>query len=237
MDGMRGLIITGTDTGVGKTYVASRIAAALRAAGVRVGAYKPVCSGASEPTSPSPRWDDVEALWAATGAAYPRERIAPQCLLAPLAPPVAARQEGTRVKTQLLRGGMDWWRDRVDLLLIEGAGGWLSPVSDEEAFADFAVDAGCPVLVIAADRLGMINHTLLTVEAIEARGMTVAGIIVNRLSLQVDASVASNLAELERRVSAPVVSVVEFRGDVVLREGVAAARMGWTGLAGPILSQ
>src|SRR5688572_28058269 len=91
---MRGLIITGTDTGVGKTYVGCRIASALRKLGVRVGAYKPVCSGAAEPRLESPHWDDVEALWVATGGAYPRERIGPQCFLAPLAPPVAARQEG-----------------------------------------------------------------------------------------------------------------------------------------------
>lgn len=231
---MHGLSITGTDTGVGKTYVACRLASALREPGRRVGAYKPVCSGAAEPHPAAPRWDDIEALWGATGGSYPRDRIGPQCFLAPLAPPVAARAEGRRVDPRLLRTGLTWWRDRVDVLLIEGAGGWLSPVTDNETFADLAADAGCPVLIVAADRLGMLNHTLLTIESIRARGLAVAGVVINRVGCSGDLSVESNVSELEQRTSAPVLSVVEFNGEVVLREGVAAARMGWSGLTGPV---
>jgi dethiobiotin synthetase len=234
---LRGLLITGTDTGVGKTYVACRIASALRAAGLRVGAYKPVCSGAAEGRSEFPRWDDVEALWNATGGAFPRERIGPQCFLAPLAPPVAAREEGKRVDASLLQAGLDWWRGQVDVVVIEGAGGWLSPISDDATNADFAAACGCPVVIVAADRLGMINHTLLTVESIQARGLPLAGIVVNRHSLSEDSSIASNAEELARRTSAPILTVVESWGDVLLREGVEAARMGWNGVAGPVLSR
>jgi dethiobiotin synthetase len=129
---------------------------------------------------------------------------------------------------------MDWWRDRVDVLLIEGAGGWLSPVSDEESFADFAADVGCPVLIVSADRLGMINHTLLTVESVRARGLPIAGIVVNRPDSRADSSTESNAGELQRRTPAAIVSVVESGGDVVLRPDSTAARMGWSGLAGPV---
>lgn len=230
---MRGLIISGTDTGVGKTYVGCRIATALRESGVRVGAYKPVCSGAGELQSVPLRWDDIEALWTATGALYPRERIGPQCFAAPVAPPVAARLEGRAVDPELLRTGIDWWRERVDILLIEGAGGWLSPMSERESFADLAADVCCPVLIVAADRLGMINHTLLTIESIQARGLPVAGIVINHLHRDADASAATNAVELERRTSVPILADVEFGGDAVLRPGSPAARMGWSGLAGP----
>ena len=231
---MHGLFITGTDTGVGKTYVTSAIARALGDAGLRVGAYKPVCSGVVAGPDGSARWDDVEALWTATAGQFPRDRIAPQCFPAPLAPPVAARKEGRRVDPDLLRTGVDWWREQVDLLLIEGAGGLLSPLSDGDTVADLAVDLGCPLLVVAADRLGMLNQTLLTVEAAERRGLRVAGVVINRVQPQRDASSDSNLAELERWCRAPVVSVVEYGGAVVLRPGSDGARMGWQGLAGEV---
>ena len=116
---MRGVFITGTDTGVGKTVVASALVRHLREDGLRVGAYKPVASGARDL-----RWDDVEALHAALGEMVPRDRICPQTFRAALAPPMAARQEGRAVDTSLLRSGAAWWREQpIDALIIEGAGG------------------------------------------------------------------------------------------------------------------
>lgn len=231
---MRGIFITGTDTGVGKTYVTCAIARALGVAGLRVGAYKPVCSGVVAGPDGSPHWDDVEALWTATAGQFPRDRIAPQCFRAPVAPPVAAREEGRRVDPDLLRSGIEWWREQVDLLLIEGAGGLLSPLSDVDTVADLAVDLGCPLLIVAADRLGMLNQTLLTVEAAERRGLRVAGVVINRVQPQRDESSGSNLAELERWCGAAVVAVVEYGGGVVLRPGAGGARMGWQGLTGEV---
>lgn len=228
---MRGLFITGTDTGVGKTYVTCAIACALREAGVHVGAYKPVCSGAVFAEDGQAHWEDVEALWEATARQFPPDRISPQCYRAPLAPPVAAREEGKRVDPDLLRTGIEWWREQVEVLLIEGAGGLLAPISDSDTVADLAVDLGCPVLIVAADRLGMLNQTLLTVEAAESRGLRVAGVVINRTTAESDASTGSNLAELERWCGPPVVSVVEYGGAVVLRPGTDGDRMGWQGLA------
>ncbi len=226
---LRGLFITGTDTGVGKTRVACLIARAARDSGMRVGAYKPVCSGATADDPPA--WDDVEQLAAAVGPTFPRERICPQRFVAPVAPPLAAKREGRHVDSGLLRRGAQWWVGQVDLLLVEGAGGLLSPISEHETVADLAVDLGYPLLIVAADRLGTINHTLLTVEAALARGLSVAGIVINRVSPERDASSAGNAAEITRRCPAPVLAIVEFAGHEMLRPGGGSATIDWACLA------
>lgn len=176
----RKLFITGTDTGVGKTWVACWLARKLAASGLRVGAYKPVCSGAI-PAAEGPVWDDIEQLHAALDGRFPRERIGPQRFLAPLAPPQAARLEGRAVDEALLIKGACWWDGQVDVLLIEGAGGWLSPVSDHLSNADAALQLADSVVIVAANRLGVINHTRLTVESVRRRGLPLKGVILNQL--------------------------------------------------------
>src|SRR5690242_8270261 len=115
---LRGIFITGTDTGVGKTYVAAEMIRALRGRGVRVAAYKPVVSGCREVAgNAGPAvWDDLEILRDALGEDVPVERIGPQRFRAPLAPPVAARLEGREVDRELIRGGLDWWRRRAEVV-------------------------------------------------------------------------------------------------------------------------
>lgn len=216
---MTGLFITGTDTGVGKTYVTCRLARQLRAQGVRTGIYKPACSGAQRhPETGSWNWPDVEALSAALDHDFPRALISPQCFLAPLAPPVAAQQEGRRVDPGLLRSGADAWRGRVDVLLVEGAGGWLSPVTDTETIADLAHDLGFPVLVVAANRLGVINQTLLTVQSIHARKLTVAGVLLNDVTADGDASREGNLPLLNRHLREPIWGPLSFQAASELRD-------------------
>lgn len=214
----RGLFITGTDTGVGKTYVASAFVRRLRDLHVRVGAYKPTASG-SEPGAEGPVWGDVEQLYSALGGEFPKDRICPQCWHAPLAPPVAARREGGFVDAELLRRGAQWWRDRVDYLIVEGAGGLLSPVTDTESVADLAGDLGFPLLIVARLSLGTINHTLLTLSAAAARNLPVAGILLNQAEqpAHADISVESNAAELARRTAVPLLGILPFapRGDLL----------------------
>ncbi len=206
---MRGLFITGTDTNVGKTYIAERIIAALRARGVRVGAYKPVASG-SEHGAEGPVWSDLERLHDALGGEFARERICPQRFNAPLAPPVAARLQGKTVDAALLRSGIDWWRERADFLVVEGAGGLLSPLTESECVADLAVSCGLPLIIVARLSLGTINHTLLTIEAAHSRDLAIAGIILNQPAAfdGDDPSVASNPEELRRRCPAPIVAIL-----------------------------
>jgi dethiobiotin synthetase len=206
---LRGLFITGTDTGVGKTYVAAGVISALRARGIRVGAYKPVVSGCT--AGPEGRvWDDLVRLQAALGGDVPIEHIGPQRFQAPLAPPVAARLEDKQVDAGLLRSGINWWRGRVEAIVVEGAGGLLSPVTETESVADLAASFAFPLVVVARPSLGTINHTLLTVESARARGLAVAGIVLNHSapSDPDDHSVETNPVELERRCGVPILAIL-----------------------------
>ncbi|MEX0718114.1 MAG: dethiobiotin synthase [Planctomycetaceae bacterium] len=227
-----GLFITGTDTGVGKTYVTAIIVRELRDAGVRVGACKPACSGAVFDSDGLPHWGDVDALAAALGGEFDDRLVGPQRFLAPLAPPVAARKEGKRVDALLLRGCVAAWKDRVDVLLVEGVGGLLCPLTERESVADLAGDLGYPLLIVGRLGLGTINHTLLTVEAAKARALPIAGIVlsesVDRRETASDegASEATNPEEIAARTDVPVLGVVRF-GECALRRDGVPVRMDW----------
>ena len=204
-----GLFITGTDTGVGKTFVTTRIARELQATGVRVGIYKPACSGSESDESGRPMWEDVDAHFHALNEEFPRKRICPQCFHAPLAPPVAAAAEGRVVDADLLQAGADWWRDRVDVLLIEGAGGLLCPLTESTSIADLAVDLGFPLLIVARLGLGTINHTLLTVEVARSRGLSMTGVVLNDHPPQTnDPATQTNPEEIAQRSGVPFLGVI-----------------------------
>jgi len=230
---LRGLFITGTDTGVGKTFVASAIVRQLRQQGVQVGAYKPAVSG-SDPGPEGPIWGDVELLHSALGGAYPREAICPQRFEAPLAPPVAARLEGREVDARRLVEGAAWWNERVDLLIVEGAGGWLSPIAEHVSVADVAHELGFPIVIVARLSLGTINHTLLTIEAAQARKVPIAGVILNQASAPgvKDLSVETNASELARRTTVPILATIEHAPSADLLQVTALRRIDFTGLAG-----
>lgn len=209
-----GLFITGTGTGVGKTYVAILIARALCEAGARVGVYKPVASGCEEQAGElvSP---DALALWQAAGQPGTLDQVCPQRFASPLAPHLSARADGRRVNAQQLRTGLDYWRNEFDFVLVEGAGGLMSPISDDDYNADLAEEFGFPLVVVAANELGTINATLQTLitAATYREGLNVAGVVLNlpRL-LSGDPSVDSNADELARRCVPPLLAVVEHGG-------------------------
>lgn len=183
-----GLFVTGTDTGVGKTVVTAALAAALRDAGVDVRALKPVQSG-----------DDGDAAFIAAAAGH-----APRCLRTfrtPVSPHRAAALEGVTLDGDTL---IDWVQaERGAVTLVEGAGGWNVPYAPGFFVADLAEALGFPVLVVAANRLGVLNHTLLTLEAVRRRGLTVAGVVL--VEHAPEASVASNAADL--RMLLPTVAL------------------------------
>lgn len=194
-----GLFVTGTDTGVGKTVVTALILRQLRRSGVHVGAYKPACSGAISGPAGAPIWEDLEALRAAARFDGPDDWICPQRFVAPVAPPQAARLEQRGVDDRLLRDGAACWAGRADLLVVEGAGGWLSPLSDQSLVADIAAALRYPIVVVARAGLGTINHTLLTIESIRVRGLTVAGVILNEPTpAAADLSTSENARQIER---------------------------------------
>lgn len=234
----RGLFITGTDTGVGKTYVAAAAVRRLSERGARVGAYKPTASG-SEDGPQGPVWVDVEQLFSALGGKHPREFICPQRWHAPLAPPVAAQCEGSRVDAALLRRGAEWWRERVDYLVVEGAGGLLSPLTESESVADLAADLGFPLLIVGRLSLGTINHTLLTIEAARRRELPVAGVILNQATPPdvADRSTATNPAELASRTDVPILGILPHDPSKDLLRDSAFLKIDFAGLTAPPLSR
>lgn len=162
--------ITGTDTGVGKTFFTALLARAARRAGFDTVALKPLCCGSRE---------DVDLLGAATGGELSPDDINPLWFEAPAAPLVAARLENRPVDLEMLAAWFRRHQARRRSLLVEGAGGWLVPLAPGKTVADLAALFDLPVLVVVANRLGCLNHTLLTVENIRARGLTCAGLVLN----------------------------------------------------------
>jgi len=211
-----GLFITGTDTGVGKTYVGALVARSLSAAGYRVGVYKPAASGCRR-DGDTLVCDDALLLWESAGRPGPLERVCPQRFQAPLAPHLAARAEGRRLDPELLRRGLDYWSDRSEILLVEGAGGLMSPLGDEEYVADLACDFGFPLVVVARNALGTINQTLQTLIAasVHRGGLAVAGIVLNNPSPPSpdDPSIATNRRELAARTPVLILAEVAWRAD------------------------
>lgn len=230
---MRGLFITGTDTGVGKTNIACEIVRELRTAGYRVGAFKPACSGAVIGENGAPTWDDVDRLRRALGEDVSVDRLCPQRFLAPLAPPVAARQEARSVDLDAIQRGLDAWRSECDIVIVEGAGGLLCPLTDNQTMADMATQFGFPLLIVARLGLGTINHTLLTVEVALQRGLRLAGIVFNEpLPTATDISSATNATEVAARCDVPVLAIRRYDAKGWLSRFGQATQLDWWTLAG-----
>lgn len=205
-----GLFIAGTSTEVGKTLVAAMIARELHAAGHRVGVYKPVASGCRR-VGETIVADDAIQLWEAAGRPGMLEMVCPQKFLAPVAPHRAAAEQADRVDSQLLRSGLEPWRKSSDVLIVEGAGGLMSPVSDEDYCIDLAADLGLPLVIVADNQLGVINATLQTLITADSRApkLPIAGVVLNQAAGRTgDASLASNAEELTERMNVPLLATV-----------------------------
>jgi dethiobiotin synthetase len=187
--------ITGTDTAVGKTYVASLLTRALRRAGFDTVALKPICCGSR---------DDVEALCAASDNELSVETSNPFWFQTPAAPLVAARLENRDLDLQALAAWFERHRNRRRSLLVEGAGGWLVPLTPQAMVADLAALFGLPVLLVVANRLGCLNHTFLTVESIRARGLDCRGIVLNTLPGNLSAATETNKRTMEEICDVPI---------------------------------
>jgi dethiobiotin synthetase len=217
---MRGLFVTGTDTGVGKTEVASALVAGWRARGLDVGVMKPAQSGVEdgEPT-------DADRLRDAAGGADPMALVCPYSLRAPLAPAVAARLEGVEISLAHLVDCAGELARRHQALVVEGAGGLLVPLTDSHTYADLAVALGLPVLLVARAGLGTVNHAALTCEALRARGLAVAGVVLNRATAAADPSEPHNAGEIERLTGVRVIASLPFEPDPAARRARLAERL------------
>ena len=200
---MRGIFVTGTDTGVGKSVVAAAICAALAARGQRVAAFKPVVTGLDE--QPRSEWPaDHELLAAAVGGVQAATDVTPYTFAAPVSPHLASELEGRAIDPALVRGAADSAAAGADALVCEGVGGLLVPITLGYSVRDLAVDLGFPVLVVARTGLGTINHSLLTVEAARAAGLHVAGVVMSPWRAQPAAIERSNRETIERVGGVPV---------------------------------
>ena len=176
----RGVMVTGTDTEVGKTVVAAGLARFLRGEGLDVGVMKPVASGAVESASGRRVSSDVVALMTAAGCSDPVEWVNPYCFLPPVAPALAAELEGVSVDMERIGDCYERLCGRHDLTVVEGAGGALTPVSGKLSVADLAQRLRIPALIVSRAGLGTINHTVMTVECLRIRGVECLGFFLNR---------------------------------------------------------
>jgi dethiobiotin synthetase len=178
----RGIFVTGTDTGVGKTIVAATLARLLQMNGVRVGVMKPVTSGCREENGRLVS-DDALLLAQAAGLVV-SDDVAPYCLREALAPAEAARIDGVRIEFTMLKGVFDRLASEYDYVIVEGAGGLMVPLSGGLLVADLVRELGLSLLVVARPGLGTINHTVLTCFAAQQMGLKVAGVIINGMPQQ-----------------------------------------------------
>ncbi len=195
--------ITGTDTGVGKTYVTRLILAALRHAGHDAVGYKPVSCGDRE---------DGSILAAASGGVA-LDEINPVHLKTPIAPYVAGLLENRTVEPAVLLAGYHHLASRHASILVEGVGGWEVPLAANYRVSDLAADLKLPVVLVAGNRLGALNHVILTVNAIRARGLVCAGIILNQLEDEMDTAMITNKGVIEDLTGAPLLDHLIYGQD------------------------
>lgn len=201
----QGFFITGTDTEIGKTHSAVQLIRHHQAQGRRVLAMKPVASGCD--ILPDGRWhnDDVARLVAATGQTD-LDLMNPYRFLPPVSPHIAARDAGIAISLDTICAHYQRLAADADIVLVEGAGGWLAPLSDTLDMQALAQRLALPVILVVGMRLGCINHALLTAQAIRASGCTLAGWIANRV-VPNQLAYADNLATLQQHLGTPLLTL------------------------------
>jgi dethiobiotin synthetase len=205
------LFFAGTDTEVGKTYVTSLVARRLKAAGRRVGVYKPVASGCVEGAGGLIA-EDALALWEAAGKPLTLDEVCPQRFVAPLAPPEAAAAEGKSVDLDRLLSGAEVWQNYCDVLLIEGAGGLFSPLADGLLNLDLVRQLGAEVVLVTANRLGVIHQVLSTCRAAAHAGIRIRGIFLSCPDSSEDGSQPSNPVQVAKYCDVPILALVPHLG-------------------------
>jgi len=186
--------VTGTDTGVGKTHITSLLLAALRHANIDAVGYKPIACGDR---------DDARILAAASGG-LPVDAVNPVHFQTPVAPHVAGLLENRRLDPADLLAGYQRLAAAHSMVLVEGVGGWEVPLAANYRVADLATALALPVILVAANRLGALNHILLTIGAIHTRGLRCAGIFLNQLDDELDTAMITNKGVLEDLTGVPL---------------------------------
>ena len=183
------LFLTGTGTGVGKTFVAIELLHWLRSRGIRAVGMKPICCGDRE---------DAHRLLAASAEGISIEELNPVWLQSPVAPSVAAQIEQVEIDLGRIRDCFRNLSERFDTVIVEGVGGWLVPITADLFVSDFAKQLELPVAIVAENRLGCLNHVLLTLESVQRRGLVCAAVILNQANGPTDLAQSTNENELRR---------------------------------------
>lgn len=208
------IFITATDTGAGKTYVSALLLRALRAMGRDAVGYKPVSCGDRE---------DGLILTAAGDHAEPLDAVNPLWYATAVAPYVAGLLENRPLDPAGLLDGYRALAERHEIVLVEGVGGWEVPLAPGYRVPDLAADLGLPVLLVVSNKLGALNHTILTLNAIRARGLTCAGLVFNHAADELDTAAITNKGVIEDLCGAPVLTdIIRGQEDIGLEEFLAA---------------
>ena len=195
--------LTGTDTEIGKTFVTCALLLRARQLGLTVAGIKPVAAG----TDAAGRNEDVERIRAASNVELPTEVINPYRFAPAIAPHLAAAEAGVGIDFARIAAACASARQRADLVIVEGVGGFCVPLGVDRDSADLAVALALPLILVVGLRLGCINHALLTAEAIAARGLTLAGWVANRIDPDM-ARAENNITALRERLAAPLLGSV-----------------------------
>lgn len=206
-----GIFVTGTDTGVGKTLVASALLRAFARSGLRAVGMKPVATGCRTDAADRAN-EDVAALIGASSVRAPIDLINPYCFEPPIAPHLAAQQAGISISLTQIRDCYLALAQLADRVVVEGAGGLLAPLNRDEDFGDLVRLLDFSVVLVVGMRLGCLNHALLTAEAIHSRGLPFVGWVANRMDSAMP-FFEDNLAFLEKKLPAPLIAVMPFAPD------------------------
>lgn len=205
---MPGLFITGTDTGIGKTTVACALLCVLKDMQLTTAVMKPVASGCNGTTDGLRSDDAVRLMQFATYTADYRE-VNPYAFAHAIAPQLAAAEQGVTINLEQLVSGARALEQQVDILLVEGIGGWRVPLNEHQGTEDLAAALNYPVIMVVGMRLGCINHALLTAAAIEASGLTLAGWLANGIEPELEGA-QETFITLKERLATPCLGVLPY---------------------------
>lgn len=209
---MKAVFITGTDTGVGKTFVSCKLLEQWHHDGYQTFGIKPIASGCELNSEGRLVNEDALQLQQSASIKRPYEVVNPIALPEPIAPHLAARKNDIELNSEIvcetIRSAI---QADADINLIEGAGGWTIPLSAQDTYADVVVELGLPVILVVGIRLGCINHALLTVKDLARRNVPLLGWVANRIDPEMLVA-EENIETLKHWIAAPCLGVVEYQG-------------------------
>jgi len=202
-----GFFVTGTDTEVGKTLVSGALIVKLREQQINAIGFKPVVAGTYKDTSGITLNEDLETLRIASNLSHSKLSLCPYVLDKPAAPHLVAAQQGLKLEMSMMTAAFQNIQNHADCIVVEGAGGFLTPLNQDDDLGGFAKKIDLPIILVVGMKLGCLNHALLTYEAIKARNLQIAGWIANALEEEMPL-LQENLQTLQARINAPFLGLI-----------------------------